>query len=65
MKRFALVMLAWLALMGCASTHAEREWLCRTDMECELEESDDMSWEEYLAELDDLEYFDVTGKVRL
>lgn len=57
-----------LLLIGCATTQTQpRDFSlgCQTDMECELEDPDDMSAEDYQRELDDLRYWAETGKVRM
>lgn len=67
MKKHLLI-IAMALIVGCSSVPQPmpRDFSlgCVTDMECEMEEPDDMDAETYQQELDDLRYWVETGKVR-
>ena len=65
MKKLIIMALLIVGCVGVQPCPRDFSLGCHTDMECELEEPDDMSAEDYQAELDDLQYWAETGKVRL
>jgi hypothetical protein len=62
----ALTIIAMALIVGCSTVPQPRDFSlgCVTDMECEMEDEDDMDAETYQQELDDLRYWVETGKVR-
>lgn len=63
MKKLIIIALLLVGCVGVQTQPRDFSLGCQTDMECEFE-PDDMSSEDYQKELDDLQYWVETGKVR-